>query len=69
MHDNDQFTALLLAANYGHTQTISVLLKHKANVMAVDKNDKSVIFQCAEEDRVDALQVRHVMSEVFVVKQ
>jgi len=49
---------LLIAASYGHTDTIAVLLKHKANVLAVDKNDKTIIYMCAEENRVDALQVR-----------
>ena len=56
-HDVDNFTPLLLAANYGHTETISVLLRHKADVTARDKYDKSVLYQCAEENRADALQV------------
>lgn len=64
MHDSDHFTALLIAANYGHTETIAVLLKHKANVMATDKNDKSILFQCAEEDRLDAIQVCDIVIQV-----
>ena len=46
-----------MAANYGHTETITCLLRLKANVTAMDKNDKSVIYQCAEENRQDALKV------------
>ena len=56
-HDLDNFTPLLIAANYGHTETISVLIRHKANVTAMDKHDKTVLYQCAEENRPDALKV------------
>ena len=49
---------MLIAANYGHTETIAVLMKSRANIAATDKNDGTVLHQCAEEGRVDALQVR-----------
>ena len=57
LHDTDNYTALLIAASYGHTETMEVLLKNKANVLATEKNDKNVLYLCAEENRADALQV------------
>lgn len=57
LHDTDQYTALLVAASYGHSEAIQILLENKANMLAVDKNDKNIIYICAEENRVEALQV------------
>ena len=57
-HDKDNFTPLLIAACNGHADTIKTLLDHGADLFAVDKNDKTAIFWAAEEDNVEALQVR-----------
>ena len=55
--DHENFTALLVAAKYGHTETIATLLKNRAKVNAVDKYDKTVIHQCSEESHPEALKV------------
>ena len=57
LHDTNNYTALLIAASYDHKETIEVLLQHKANVRAVDKNDKNIVYICSEKNSVNALQV------------
>ena len=55
--DKDNFTPLLLAACYGHADTIKRLIKRGADLKAVDKDDKNAIYWTAEEDHLEALSV------------
>lgn len=56
--DKDNFTPLLLAACYGHSNTIKMLLKSGADLSATDKHGKTAIFWSSEENKQDALKVR-----------
>ena len=62
--DKDNFTPLLMAASWGHAAIIKTLLQRRADYNAVEKNDKTAIFLCAEDDNLEALQVCDV--PVFV---
>jgi len=55
--DKDNFTPLLMAATYGHADTIDLLLKKRADYEAVEKNEKTAIYLCSEEDNLEALKV------------
>lgn len=54
----DSFTPLLLAASCGHAEAIQTLLDNGADVEAVDKDDKTAVFWCAQQGSVEALEVR-----------
>ena len=56
-HDKDNFTPLLIAASNGHAETIRELLKHGADIFAMDKYDKGALFWAAEEDNLQAMKV------------
>ena len=57
IHDKDNFSPLLLAACNGHSDTIETLLSCGANILDVDKNDKSALFWAAEEDHLEVMKV------------
>lgn len=59
--DKDNFTPLLIAASFGHVETLKVLLELGANVFAVDKNEKTAMHWACEEDHLDVLQVRQLL--------
>nr|XP_054752859.1 serine/threonine-protein phosphatase 6 regulatory ankyrin repeat subunit B-like [Lytechinus pictus] len=54
--DKDNFTPLLIAASSGHSATIKILLGKRANIVAIDKHDKTALFWAAEENKPEALQ-------------
>ena len=58
LREHENCTALLIAAKYGHTETVSVLMKNRAKVTAVDKDDRTILHQCAGENHLEALRVR-----------
>jgi len=55
--DKDGYTALLIAATYGHADTIHILLRRGADYEAVEKNDKTAVYLACEEDNAEALSV------------
>ena len=57
MHDKDNFSPLLIAACNGHGSTIKLLLDKGAFLYALDKSDKTAIYWCAKENKVEALKV------------
>lgn len=55
--DKDGYTPLLIAATYGHADTVHLLLRKGADFEAVEKNDKTAIYLACEEDKPEALAV------------
>ena len=55
--DKDNYTPLLLAATYGHVETVELLLQKGADYTAVDKYDKTAIYLAAEENKFAVLEV------------
>ena len=55
--DKDNYTPLLLAATYGHPNTVELLLHKGADFTAVDKYDKTAIYLAAEENKLTVLEV------------
>ena len=60
--DKDNYTPLLLAATYGHVQTVELLLQKGADYTAVDKYDKTAIYLAAEENKLAVLEVRRTQA-------
>ena len=58
--DRDNFTPLLLAASYGHANIVQLLLERGADATVEDKNDKTAVFLAAEEDKLEALEVKTI---------
>ncbi len=54
----DSFTPLLMAASCGHADAIQTLLDNNADVEAVDKDDKTAVYWCADQGKIEALEVR-----------
>lgn len=59
MKDSDFMSPLLVTAKYGHFESLSHLIKYKADVTETDKDDRTCVMWCAEEDRTDALTVKY----------
>jgi serine protease inhibitor len=65
--DKDGYTALLIAATYGHADTIHSLLGRGADYEAVEKNDKTAVYLACEEDNAEALSVSIYSVIIFEV--
>lgn len=46
-----------MAASGGHASAVQTLLDHGAAVDAVDKDDKTAVYWCAQEGNGEALEV------------
>lgn len=57
----DNFSPLLLAAVFGHANAVRTLIERGADVSVEDKNDKTVVFLAAEENKLDVLKVHDVI--------
>jgi ankyrin repeat protein len=55
--NKDNFTPLLIAAFKGHEKTVKCLMQRRAEVFAMDKNEKTAIYWAAAEDKLAALKV------------
>ena len=55
--DGDNQTPLVIAAANGNAETVSLLLRYKADLHINDSCDKSAIFWAAEENCLDVLEV------------
>lgn len=54
---SNSFTPLLVAVSEGRTDATSLLVERGANVQAVDKDEKTIVFWCAAEGNVKTLHV------------
>ena len=66
--DKDGYTPLLIAATYGHADTIHILLRRGADYEAVEKNDKTAVYLACEEDNAEALSVSIYSVIIFEVQ-
>jgi ankyrin repeat protein len=52
---NDGTTALMFASSFGHTDTVHVLIKHKANIEEVDDNGNTALLLAAQKGHTDTV--------------
>ena len=55
--DADSYTPLLTAVSYGQKRAMEILLEHGANLDAIDRDQRSIVFIAAEENYDDILRV------------
>ncbi|HJZ12402.1 MAG TPA: ankyrin repeat domain-containing protein, partial [Acidobacteriota bacterium] len=54
--DDDGYTALMLAAQFGHTETLQRLLTARADIEARDKNGETALMKAASHSRLLAVK-------------
>ena len=55
--DSENSTPLIIAARNGHVETAAILLKNKADINEVDRDEKTCMMWAAEENRVEVIKV------------